>query len=342
MLQSPSPPIAAAISTPKPTTIPSPTMSPTMSPTLIPTLVPTDALEPTAEPSNTPMAEALDGSVQRYQEPGDYLDSIVASNLERWFIVHIPPQYEPGKPMPMVLNLHGRASTAIQQQDASRMNQKADEEGFIVVYPQALGQPTTWFGVLFGEEGQPDMVFFADLISYLESQISVDPARIYATGISNGATMVNRLGCDMSLVFAAVAPVAGAHSGLHLCEIVQPVSMLALHGTDDQIIPFESSAPDVPSVKTWVEAWAERNGCLGSLRSEQAYEDVLLQSWDDCDDGTAVGLYTVGGGGHTWLGLKYGPSVDVLPEVGATDVIWEFFKAHPKRSVIRALPGERA
>jgi polyhydroxybutyrate depolymerase len=288
------------------------------------------------------MAEEMDESVRRYQEPGDYLDSVMASNLERWFVVHIPPQYEPGEPMPLVLNLHGRSSNAIQQRDASRMNQKADEEGFIVVYPQALGQPTTWFGVLFGEEGQPDMAFFAELIRYLERQISVDPARIYATGISNGATMVNRLGCEMSVVFAAVAPVAGAHSGLHLCEIVQPVSMLAVHGTEDQIIPFEGVAPDVPSVQTWVEAWAERNGCLGGPRSEQPYEDVLLESWDDCDDGTAVGLYAVEGGGHTWLGLEYGPSGGFIPEVGATDVIWEFFKAHPKRSIIRDLPGENA
>jgi polyhydroxybutyrate depolymerase len=254
------------------------------------------------------MAEEVDESVQRYQEPGDYLDSMMVSNLERWFVVHLPPQYEPGEPMPIVLNLHGRSSNAIQQRDASRMNQKADEECFIFVYYQALGQPTTWFGVLFGEVGQPDMAFFIDLISYLEGQISVDPARIYATGISNGATMVNRLGCEMSDVFAAVAPVAGAHSGLHLCEIVQPVSMLAVHGTDDQIISFEGSGPDMPSVQTWVEAWAERNGCLGNPRSEQPYEDVLLESWDNCDDGTAVGLYAVEGGGHTWLGFEYGPS----------------------------------
>ena len=61
----------------------------------------------------------------------------------------------PGQPKPLVLNVHGRGSNTIQQRDASQMDQKADEEGFTVVYPQALGQPTNSFGVLFGEPIQP-------------------------------------------------------------------------------------------------------------------------------------------------------------------------------------------
>lgn len=296
----------------------------------------TNTPKPTAMSRQSPGAEESDESTQRYEEPGDYLDSLTVADLERWFVVHVPPQYEPGQPMPLVFNLHGRGSNTIQQRDASQMDRKADEEGFIVVYPQALGQPTTWFGVLLGEVGQPDMDFFVELIDYLNGKLDVDPARIYATGISNGATMVNRLGCEMSDVFAGIAPVAGAHSGLHLCEISQPVSMLAIHGTEDQIIPFEGGGQDAPSVKTWVEAWAERDGCQGSPLSKQPYEDVLLESWDECDDGAAVAFYAVEGGGHTWLGLKYDPqSSSFTPEVGATDVIWEFFEAHPKRNVTR-------
>ena len=64
-----------------------------------------------------------------------------------------------------------------------------DEEGFIAVYPQALGEPLTWFGVLFGEQGHPDMNFFRDLVVYLQTEISVDPAMIYVTGVSNGGSM---------------------------------------------------------------------------------------------------------------------------------------------------------
>ena len=297
---------------------------------------PTTTLAPMAAASQTPAAEEDAESAQLYEVPGDYLDSLIVADFERWFVVHVPPQYEQGRPMPLVFNLHGRGSNTIQQRDASQMDQKADEEGFIVVYPQALGQPTTWFGVLFGEVGQPDMDFFVELVNYLQGKLDVNPARIYSTGISNGATMVNRLGCEMSDVFAGIAPVAGAHSGLHLCEINQPVSMLAIHGTEDKIIPFEGGGQDVPSVQTWVEAWAERDGCQNDPISQRPFDDVILKFWEECDDGTDVALYTVEGGGHTWLGLKYDPqSSSFFPEVGATDVIWDFFEAHPKRNVTR-------
>lgn len=88
-----------------------------------------------------------------------------------------------------------------------------------------------------------------------------DPARIFATGLSNGGTMANRLGCDLSQFFAAIAPVAGAHSGFLLCDVSQAISVLAIHGTDDNVIPYEGNGEDVPPVRMWVEAWAERDGC---------------------------------------------------------------------------------
>jgi polyhydroxybutyrate depolymerase len=287
---------------------------------------------PTQEPTSIPELGEEDTQIDLYYQPGDYLDSLPVDGLERWFIVHLPPQYEAGIPLPMILNLHGRTSNAIEQRDASQMNVKADEEGFIVVYPQALGEPTTWFGVLFGEQGQPDMDFFSDLVAYLPTEISVDPARIYVTGISNGGTMANRLGCEMSDVFAAIAPVAGAHSGLHLCENEEPISVLAIHGTDDPIIPFDGAGSDVPSVPEWVWAWADRNGCQGQLVCEQPFDNVIYEAWEECDAGTSVGLYTIEGGGHTWLALVPGTAATgFTPEVSATDAMWEFFQDHPKQ-----------
>ena len=55
-------------------------------------------------------------------------------------------------------NIHGRTATAFQQEEMSQMNAKADKEGFIVVHPQALGNPPTWWGPIPNEVGQPDMM----------------------------------------------------------------------------------------------------------------------------------------------------------------------------------------
>jgi polyhydroxybutyrate depolymerase len=297
-----------------------------------PTATETPQQIPTQEPPSIPEPVEEETQIKLYDKPGDYLDSLLVDGFERWFIVHLPPQYEAGTPMPMVINLHGRGSNAIQMRDASQMNVKADEEGFIVVYPQSLGEPATWFGVLFGDQGEPDMNFFRDLVPYLQAEMSVDPARIFVTGISNGASMANRLGCEMSNVFAAIAPVAGAHSGMHLCDNEQPLSVLAIHGTDDPIIPFDGTGSDVPSVPEWVWAWADRNGCQGDPVCAQPFDNVIFESWEGCDAETAVGLYTIEGGGHTWLALVPGTAdTGFAPEVSATDAMWDFFQSHPKQ-----------
>jgi polyhydroxybutyrate depolymerase len=241
-------------------------------------------------------------------------------------------------PIPLVLNLHGRGRDMFQQEKVSRMQAKADEAGFVVVNPQALGQPPTWWGPIPGEVGQPDMDFFARLLAYLQSQISLDRDRIYATGLSNGATMVNRLACDMSGTFAAIAPVAGGHVAFDQCQTHRPVSVLAFHGTDDNTIPYYGRGNEVPPVHAWVEAWAERNECQPEPVTGQPDPHVTTETWTGCAEGTEVILYTLEGGGHTWPGAPL--DLDLASHfvyIDATDLIWQFFAAHPRPSAPEAL-----
>ena len=170
-----------------------------------------------------------------------FRSQIRVADQDRIFLVHIPVGYEPGTPVPLVFNLHGAGSNAMAQESVSRLFRKADQEGFVVVAPQASEPGRVWLGVYLDELGDPDMEFLSALLNELQQQLDLDPNRIYATGLSNGGTMANRLGCDLPEFFAAIAPVAGAHSGLHLCEVSEPVSVLAIHGTDDLMIPYEGN-----------------------------------------------------------------------------------------------------
>lgn len=283
--------------------------------------------QPPAAPTPTSSQAA------RYQNPGDYLDELPINGVLRAFVLHVPASYDSSQPAPLVFNIHGAGSNAIAQERASQWHAKADEFGFIVVAPQALGNPPVWMGVFLDQQGDADMGFFRALLDQLNRELNIDPDRIYATGLSNGGTMVNRLGCDLSQSFAAIAPVSGAQSGLHLCENQRPVSVLAIHGTDDRIIPYLGNGSDVPSVRTWVEAWAVRDGCDEVSAESQLYEQVRREGWSGCDQGTEVALLTVEGGGHGWLGMEYiwdGITFDT--SVGATDVIWDFFAAHARSS----------
>lgn len=286
----------------------------------------------TPQPTPTEMVAPTQTSEPRYIGAGTYFESLKVGAVERAFLLHVPPSYEHGTQMPLVFSLHGAGGNAFGQENASQWFDKADEEDFIVVNPQAMEPTRVWLGVFLDSTGDPDVEFIQLLLDHLTNELSIDPARIYATGLSNGGTMTNRLGCDFSDTLAAIAPVAGAHSGFQLCEVERPVSVLALHGTDDRVIPYLGNDGDVPPVRTWVEAWAGRDRCAAGPAITQPYEAVSIEAWSDCSEQTEVALLTVHGGGHTWLGIEFAwEEGRYVAKLGATDVIWDFFESHPKQ-----------
>ena len=63
------------------------------------------------------------------------IDDPVQGHMERWYSVHIPQQYDPSIPTPLVLDIHGYTSNAVEQKERTWLDKVADEETFIVVYP---------------------------------------------------------------------------------------------------------------------------------------------------------------------------------------------------------------
>ncbi|MBC8507117.1 MAG: hypothetical protein H8D34_19810 [Chloroflexi bacterium] len=269
----------------------------------------------------------------RYENPGDYVDMLPVDGFPRWFTLHVPTGYDPELPTPLLVNLHGYSSTMFDQQEVSEMNAKADQEGFVVVHPQAIGEPASWHGPLPGVEGQIDKDFFVILLEYLNGLINIDQGRIYATGLSNGATMSNALGCFMSDTFAGIAPVAGGHTDFTNCDIERPLSVLAIHGTHDSIIPYEGRENEVPPVHLWVEYWAQRNGCQPEPQIEETEPSLKIETWEGCDEDVTVRLISRIGGAHVWPGSTLAAlREDVASEFSATDIIWEFFKENSRDS----------
>ena len=299
-----------------------------------PTPTPTATSKPTqteVPPTATP--ETTDTG--RYQETGDYFHEIEVGGVKRWFLVHLPPGFQPGEPIPLVINIHGRTATAFDQEELSQMNAKADKEGFVVVNPQALDDPPTWWGAIPAEIGDPDLAFFKLMIEELQREISIDPKRIYATGMSNGGSMSTRLGCDLSDVIAAVAPVSGGHVLRERCKPTRPVPMVVFHGLEDTIIPYEGRQGPVegdrlPAVYEWVEDWATRNECEGDGIESVLVDNVTVREWTNCPGDGEVLFYSIADAGHTWPGSGFGEYMGgTSDEVNATDLIWAFFIAHP-------------
>ena len=236
--------------------------------------------------------------------------------------------------MPLILNWHGLGGTASGQQFFSGLPAKADEAGFIVVAPQGLNNSHNFLTL----SPEPDDVgFAADLLDALGSELCIDPAQVFSTGLSNGALMSVRLACNLADRFAAIGPVAGVYfppaivevSDEPPCTSTRPVAVIAFHGTADGVIPFDGG-PGIFDI-TWRDVddeilpeWAAHNGCASVPTDEQVSENVRLVRYQECDEGATVELYVIEGGGHTWFG-----ALGDTQDINATDLMWEFFQAHP-------------
>ncbi len=274
-------------------------------------------------------------------KPGDYNESLVSGNRTRTYILHVPPAYNGQQAMPLVLFLHGAGGNAEKMVGLTGMSDKADEAGFIVVYPNGTGLLNdklllTWnCGFCCGyalDNNIDDVGFIRSLIEKLQDELNVDKARIFITGFSNGGMMTYRLGCELSDIVAAIAPVSGSMGDWETAS-PSPVSVIIFHGTADPIVPYNGGlstiAPLTPGrvdkpVSYAVNFWVVHNGC-STAYTRDTNGILVKDSYSGGRDGSEVILYTITGGQHAWPG-----SDNISRGISATDLIWDFFAAHPK------------
>lgn len=248
---------------------------------------------------------------------GDYSRTVSVGNVERSYLVHVPAKYDSQMPSPVILAFHGGGVNASSMIVFSGLNQKSDEEGFIVVYPNGTGR---WEKVLTFNGGNccgyamaneiDDVEFTRKVLDDLATSANIDPKRVFATGMSNGGIMAYRLASELSDRIAAIAPVGGP-MGTETCTPKRPVSVIHFHGTNDEFAPFQGgkgkgvSGTDFYSVEHSIQAWIKADGCDP--------EPVITKLPDTAKDGTAVirktyssgkggaevVLIAIEGGGHT-------------------------------------------
>lgn len=260
--------------------------------------------------------------------------------IERSYFLFVPSSYRAGTPAPLVLVFHGAGGRGRRMAPHTGFDRLAEREGFVAVYPDGLGR--RWNDGRGIAAGHDDVGFVRALLDTLGRELRLDSTRVYATGISNGAMFSYRLACDLPGVFAAIAPVAGAMPGgfTERCATTRPVSVLAIQGTRDPLLPYTGGVAggrgSVLSAPESVAFWARVDGCDAPPETASSIDRVRdgtrveLTTYGGCREGGSVALYTIHGGGHTWPG---GPAVGrsvgrVSRELDATAAIWEFFTRH--------------
>jgi len=235
-------------------------------------------------------------------------------------------------------------------------NALSDKEGFVVVYPDGIerhwndGREKVRYRT--HREKIDDVGFLSALIDQQVRDLNLDKQRVYATGMSNGALMSFRLASELSDKIAAIAPVACNMPKVleKRAPPAQPIPVLLIANTEDPCVPWEGGELRfalmrlglVLSVMDTVHYWVAHNQCepkpTVTWLPDTAPQDgtrVRREVYGKGRDGTEVILYAIVGGGHTWPGgYQYLPVRFVgktCRDINACEVIWDFFKSHPRK-----------
>lgn len=290
---------------------------------------------------------------------GETRETVTSGAEERWYLQHLPTDYDPDTPTPVVLDFHGYGEGAEVHTDMSSLGAYGDEQGFVTITPQGIGAVAEWLTEL----GRRDLDFVGDLLDEVEADLCIDTDRVYATGLSSGARLTSAIACVHGDRIAAVAAVSGVRR-IAGCTFSRPVPVVAFHGTADDVVPYtgglgegnldapapdgsgrpwrdtlteeqieELDAADPPTLEV-MAAWAERNGCADETTETGTGPDVTRITWDCPADGTTE-LYRITDGGHTWPGSDLSVQLAGLlgpttMTIDANEIMWAFFQDHPR------------
>ncbi len=251
----------------------------------------------------------------------------------------------------MVFAFHGGGGRPASLMRLSGLYETAAREGFAVVYPYGTGRRDGRLLTFNGgrccgyasRRDVDDVAFVEAILDDLPDDVPMDPGRVYATGMSNGAILAYRVAAELSERFAAVAPVAGPMMTA-IGEPERPVAVMHFHGTADRFAPFDGgegvglARSRFTSVDASVRAWVDANGCNADPRVEKLPDRaddgtrVVKKTWGGGRRGTEVVLITIENGGHTWPGRapprrKLGKATQ---DISANDLMGSFSRKHAR------------
>jgi len=296
-----------------------------------------------------------DESAQTYLPAGNHSQALFVDNLERTYILHVPPAIIEGDTLPLIIVLHGTYGTGRKMQLGLGFDSYADQRGFFVAYPDAYQKPgeqdtARWNDgrgtIESAQQGINDVQFIIEMIADISEKVFLDQTRIYVTGASNGGMMTYRLGCETKGVFAGIAPVIGniPQPIFGTCAPQAPINFLAINGDADPYIPILGGevcqdirvgceGGMVASMTNSVAVFSVANGCqpnpyhktLPVLVEDGTF--IEKNTYLGCVSGAQVEAYVVHNGGHSWPPRE--PQISSGGQssgnLDATQVIVDFF-----------------
>ena len=249
-----------------------------------------------------------------------------------------PASYDPKKPTPLVVVLHGYGAGGIVEQAYLGLNALSDSKTFLLAYPDGTvdSKGKRFWNATdgccnFDRVPVDDVAYVTQIIDDVSAQYNVDPKRIYLVGHSNGAFMSHRFACEVAPRVAAIVTLAGMQwLDPAKCSPSEPVAVLQVHGDADDTIHYEGGKTEsgaYPSARKTVATWAAKNGCTGDIAATGQTLDLevnipggetTVERYEGCP--ATVELWTIHGGDHI---PGWSPSWP--------NAMWEFLAANPKK-----------
>jgi len=261
----------------------------------------------------------LSGCGSSGNEPADNNQSVTTLTLlgSRSYLLKLPGNYQQDNAYKLLLAFHGSGGRASSMQSMTQLEQYSED--YIVAYPNS--EAVEW------NEGCDcnvarninDLGFVDAVIADIQKKHHIQPGEIYAAGFSQGGLFTQNLACNRSGTFKAVAVVAASmsHQLAAYCNTDNPISVLMIHGTADQVLPYQGS--DHSNFGLLSSPYTLR--LLAKLQLSLPYslvkpmpdEGAELTSYSNGQQ--KLQLLSIKGGGHRWH----------FPQLNSSKKVIDFF-----------------
>ena len=267
----------------------------------------------------------------------------------RTYKLFIPSRYQ-GKPLPLIVMLHGCTQSPDDFAAGTRMNFLAEEQNCFVVYPEqpsGANQAKCWNWFRTGDQqrggGEPSLI--AGITRQIMREHAIDPKRVYVAGLSAGGAAAAIMAATYGDLYAAV----GIHSGLACgaasdlpsaftamrqgggpetsVKAGSPVPTIVFHGDRDTTVHPDNG--DRILERSTKAASSATKVLRGRVPDGHAYTRTIVA---DRSGRVIAEHWNVHGAGHAWSGGSPAGSYTDPQGPDAAREMLRFFLAH-------SLPG---
>ena len=300
------------------------------------------------------------------EPPGSFQQvTFMHGGTSHHYQLYVPPGAAIGKPMPLVLMLHGCMQSTDDFAVGTGMNPAAAAAHALVVYPaqQRSANPNAcwnWFDPENQQRGTGEPALLVDMLHDVAARHPVDSEQIYVAGMSAGGAMAAVLGREYPDMFAAV----GVHSGLQAgaahnvmaalsamstgaksiahtkatsSPTETPLPLIVFHGDADSTVNSKNGEQLVEAaVKALVGGGiAVQHEMLdGKSTAGQRFTRTVYRHADtpvrDATTPVVAEHWVLHGAGHAWSGGHAPGSLTDPRGISATQEMLRFFLEHPK------------